>query len=130
VVVTEQEWRKTDPEHHPENWGTYNLVFGRGRFAFTQENRDACTWAYGTYVVTGQRVVWSFLDGGGIAPTNAQNKAGEEFVYSWNRYRDTMTLKAISPPDVGWKPWHQLSATPTGSHLSKKCPPPAQAGTW
>jgi TRAP-type C4-dicarboxylate transport system substrate-binding protein len=130
VVVTQQEWRKADPEHHPENWGTYNFVFGHGRFAFTQENKDACTWAYGGYVVTGQRVAWSFLDGGGIAPTNAQNKAGEEFIFSWNRYRDTMTLKAISPPDVRWKPWHQVSATPTGSHLSKKCPPPAQAGTW
>jgi hypothetical protein len=130
MVITEQQWQTMDPEKHPENWGTYFFVFGRGRFAFTQENPDACTWAYGTYVVTGQRVDWSFLDGGGDAPTDAANKPGEEFVFDWNRYRDTMTLKPVSPPDVRMNPWHQLSATPSSSYLSKKCPPPAQAGTW
>ena len=39
----------------PENYGTYTFVIDRGRFAFTQENRQACTWAYGTFTVTGDR---------------------------------------------------------------------------
>ena len=40
----------------PENWGHHVLVFSRGRFAITQEDREACTWVYGTYSVHGHRM--------------------------------------------------------------------------
>jgi TRAP-type C4-dicarboxylate transport system substrate-binding protein len=134
MVTTEQESRKADPNVPPENWGNWIFVFGRGRFAITQENAAACTWGYGTYVVTGRRVEWRFIDGGGIAPTDSQNKPGEHFLFGWSRYHDTMTLTpvagAISPQNFIAKPWHRLSATPTDSYLSKRCPPPAEATSW
>jgi len=130
MEVSEQVWRRSDPEKHPENWGGFVFVFGHGRFAETQENRAACTWAYGTYQVDGQSVGWRYADGGGIAPTHAQNKSGEEFTFRWSRYRDTMTLVAVSPPDIRMEPWHRVSATPSAALLSKRCPPPAQAIAW
>lgn len=130
MVITQQEWRRNDPEAHPENWGTYFFVFGRSRFAFTQENASACTWAYGRYLVTGQRVEWRFIDGGGIAPTHAQNKPGEDFVFGWSRHDDTMTLTAISPPEIFMNPWYRVSGTPSGAYLSKRCLPPARAMIW
>jgi hypothetical protein len=79
----------------PENYGTSTFVFDRGRFASTQEDKQACTWGYGTFAVKGNRVEWSFTDGGGIAPNNALNKPGEFFVFGWSLYRDTLTLTAV-----------------------------------
>jgi hypothetical protein len=120
-----------DPNVAPENWGTWIFVFDRGRFAITQENALACTWGYGTYTVSGQRVAWTFIDGGGIAPTGAENKPGEHFVFGWSAYRGIVTLTAvdreISPDNFFLEPWHRLSRTPSASALSKRCPPPAPA---
>jgi len=114
-----------------ENYGTYTFVIDRGRFAFTQENRQACTWAYGTFTVTGDRFEWLFTDGGGIAPDGAVNKPGEFFTFRWSLYRGMLTLYpvkgAVSPnPSLG-KPWPRISATPSARFLSKRCPPPAGA---
>ncbi len=47
----------------PENYGTAIYVLDRARFAFTQENKDACIWGYGTFVVKGDQVEWRFTDG-------------------------------------------------------------------
>jgi len=114
-----------------ENYGTYTFVIDRGRFAFTQENRQACTWAYGSFTVTGDRFEWLFTDGGGIAPDGAVNKPGELFTFRWSLYRGMLTLYpvkgAVSPnPSLG-KPWPRISATPSARFLSKRCPPPAGA---
>jgi TRAP-type C4-dicarboxylate transport system substrate-binding protein len=115
----------------PENCGTWIFTFGHGRFSITQENGSACTWGYGTYTVTGDVVEWRFVDGGGIAPTNAVNKPGEDFVFRWSAYRDRMTLSAvpgaISPGPFMITPWRRLSTKPDASYLSQRCPPPAQA---
>jgi TRAP-type C4-dicarboxylate transport system substrate-binding protein len=115
----------------PENYGTYTFVIDRGRFAFTQENRQACTWAYGSLTVTGDRFVQLFTDGGGIAPDDAANKPGELFTFRWSLYRGMLTLYPVkgaeSPnPSLG-KPWPRISATPSARFLSKRCPPPAGA---
>jgi TRAP-type C4-dicarboxylate transport system substrate-binding protein len=115
----------------PENYGTYTFVIDRGRFAFTQENRQACTWAYGTSTVTGDKFEWLVTDGGGIAPDGAVNKRGELFTFRWSLYRGMLTLYpvkgAVSPnPSLG-KPWPRISATPSARFLSKRCPPPAGA---
>jgi TRAP-type C4-dicarboxylate transport system substrate-binding protein len=115
----------------PENYGTYTFVIDRGRFAFTQENRQACTWAYGTFTVTGDRFEQLFTDGGGIAPDGAANKPGELFTFRWSLYRGTLTLYpvkgAVSPnPSLG-KPWPRISTAPSARFLSKRCPPPAGA---
>src|SRR5262249_52356446 len=50
----------TDQTPMAENYGTYIFVFAHGRFAFNQEYQGACTWGYGTFVVTGHHVAWSF----------------------------------------------------------------------
>jgi TRAP-type C4-dicarboxylate transport system substrate-binding protein len=120
-----------DCDPAPENCGAWIFTVGHGRFAITQENGPACTWGYGTYTVTGDMVEWLFTDGGGIAPTNAMNKPGEDFVFRWSAYRDRMELAAvpgaISPEVFFLKPWRRLSAKADASYLSRRCPPPAQA---
>jgi hypothetical protein len=106
-------------------------VFDRGRFAITQENRKACTWGYGTFAVDGNRMSWTFTDGGGIAPTGASDTPGEYFVFGFSAYRDTLTITPvkgeISPLNFRAKPWRRLATTPTRQFFSKRCPPPAAA---
>lgn len=130
-------WRMTtkfgdapdDPDPTPlaENYGTYTFVFARGRFAFTQEYKDACTWGYGTYLVKGHQAEWSFKDGGGITPNSAYNKPGEHFVFSWSLYRGQLTLSGSPAANFRLKPWRRISTTPARSYFSKRCPPPATA---
>ena len=131
MVTTEQDGQKSDPNVAPENWGTFVYVFDRGRFAFTQENARACTWGYGTYTVTGTQTEWIFTDGGGIAPTPATNKPGEDFKFNWSIYRDTVRLTAvpgaISPDNFFQRRWLRLSIKPDTKFLSTRCPPPAVA---
>jgi TRAP-type transport system periplasmic protein len=131
MVTTEQDGQKSDPNVPPENWGTFVYVFDRGRFAFTQENATACTWGYGTYTVTGSQTEWIFTDGGGIAPTPAANKPGEDFKFNWSIYRDTVHLTAvpgaISPDNFFLRRWHRLSTKAALSYLSTRCLPPAGA---
>jgi hypothetical protein len=110
----------------PENWGKFVLVIERNHFAFTQENARACTWQYGTLTVKGTRMAWSFANGGGIAPTNSENKPGEFFVMRWSLYRGTLTLDAIAPP-LGQLTYQRTSTTPSPEALSRRCPPPKKA---
>ena len=124
---------KRDGRHEsdpvPENYGAWTYVFARGRFAITQENKPACTWAYGTFKVTGDHFSWTFTDGGGITPNNATNKPGEFFVFGWSLYHDTLTLTPvkgqISPTNFRLRPWRRIATTPSPRYLSKRCPPPA-----
>jgi len=121
-----------DPiQHSPENCGTWTFYFNRGHFAITQENGAACTWGYGTYRVTGSKIEWLFADGGGVAPTNALDKPGEDFVFAWSVYKGRTTLTAVpgglSPDNFYLRPWRRLSAEPDPSYLSTRCPPPPQA---
>jgi len=113
----------------PENYGTFTMVVDRGRFAVTQENALACTWAYGTLTVSGDRLEQLVTDGGGIAPDGAVNKPGELFTFRWSRYRGVLTVYpvkgAVSPTPP--KPWVMISATPSARFLSRRCLPPAGA---
>jgi TRAP-type C4-dicarboxylate transport system substrate-binding protein len=115
----------------PENYGTWTLVFDRGRFAVTQVDRQACTWGYGKFAIKGDRIEWLFTDGGGIAPTGATNKPGEFFIFRWSLYRGVLTLSpvadAISPSNFRAKPWTLISAKPSARFLTKRCLPPAGA---
>jgi hypothetical protein len=121
----------SDPDVVSENYGDYVFALRAGHFAFTQEYRDSCTWAYGTFSVKGTKLELTFLDGGGVSPHNAMNKPGEFFAFGWSVYRDTLTLTAvdgaISPDNFRLKPWHRSSNAPTAKYLNKKCPPPANA---
>ena len=127
----------TDPTPVPENYGHWIFALERGRFAFTQEYKDACTWGYGKLVVKGDEMAWTFTNGGGIAPTGAVNKPGEHFRYHWSRYRSTLSLSAVkvaglpenesSPTNFRAKPWHLVSTTPSKRYFSRKCPPPKEA---
>jgi TRAP-type C4-dicarboxylate transport system substrate-binding protein len=123
--------RDAGPDYLAENWGKWVYVFDRGRFADTQENRPSCTWGYGTYVVRGNTFAWTFKNGGGEAPNGAFNKPGEFFVFGWSRYRDTLTLTPVkgetSPSNFRVRTWRLVSSTPSRSHLSKRCSPPAGA---
>jgi hypothetical protein len=120
-----------DSDAVPENYGHWVFVFRGTHFAITQQYQNACTWGYGKLGVTGAQMAWTFTDGGGVTPNNAQNKPGEYFVYGWSLYRGTLTLTSVpgqtSPFNFMMKPWHQISTTPTFSSLNKSCPPPADA---
>jgi TRAP-type C4-dicarboxylate transport system substrate-binding protein len=115
----------------PENYGTYTIVIDRGRFAFTQETRQACTWGYGTFTVQGNEFEQLFTDGGGIAPDGSANKPDELFTFRWSLYRGVLTLYpvkgAASPPNFLAKPWLRVSTTPSPRFLSRRCLPPAGA---
>ena len=115
----------------PENWGALTVALVAGRFAFTNENRDACIWAYGDYTVKGKLVEWAFEDGGGVAPTESENRPGELHRFGWSRYRDRLTLtraeRAISPEGFRVKPWRLLGGKPSLSALSSRCRPPREA---
>jgi TRAP-type C4-dicarboxylate transport system substrate-binding protein len=116
----------------PENWGKWIYVFDSGRFAFSQEDKEACTWGYGKFSVKGEQTAWSFLDGGeAFGPNNAFNRPGEFLRFGWSRFRDTLTLTpvkgAVSPHNFRAKPWHLVSSTPSRRYFSKKCPPPRKA---
>jgi len=113
----------------PENYGTYTIVIDRGRFAFTQEDRRACTWGYGTFTVHGNQFEQLFTDGGGIAPDDAANKPGELFTFRWSLYRGVLTLYPVnggaSPPNLLTQPWTKISPIPSARFLSRRCLPPA-----
>lgn len=115
----------------PENWGKLTVAIAAGRFAFTNENREACIWAYGGYTVKRNIVELTVEDGGGDAPTGAANRPGEVYSYRWSRYRDRLTLSpvrgAISPEGFRVKPWRHVEGRPSLSALSSRCPPPAKA---
>jgi TRAP-type C4-dicarboxylate transport system substrate-binding protein len=110
----------------PENYGTFTIVFDRGRFASTQEDSQACTWSYGKVMLNGNRMEWLYTDGGGIAPDNAANQPGEFFTYQWSLYRGVLTVSPVNDPSAG-KPWTRISTTPSARFLSTRCPPPAGA---
>jgi hypothetical protein len=114
-----------------EDYGNWIFVFDRGRFAITQEYKDACTWGYGTLTVSGHEMAWTFTDGGGVTPNNAVNKPGEFFRFGWSIYRGTLTVTpvkgAVSPLNFRGKPWRRISATPSRRYFSTRCPPPATA---
>jgi TRAP-type C4-dicarboxylate transport system substrate-binding protein len=113
----------------PENYGTFTIVIDRGRFAFTQEDQQACIWGYGTFTVKGNEFEQLFTDGGGIAPDGAVNKPGEFFTFGWSLYRGVLTLYpvagAVSPQPSMAKPWLRISTTPSARLLSRRCLPPA-----
>jgi TRAP-type transport system periplasmic protein len=116
----------------PENLGQYVYVFEGGRFAFTQEDAQACTWQFGKLAIRGKRMTWNFIDGGGPkAPNRGYNHPGDFFEFKWSLYRDNLTLApvpgAVSPTPSRVKPWHRLTTKPSRSYLSKDCPPPKAA---
>ena len=109
------------PRHYDvENYGEFRIVFDRGRFAYTQQESPACTWAYGTFSVTDDKLQMSFIDGGGKSPNDALNKPGELFDYEWSTYKGAMKWSpvpdSVSPPGWTYKPWlRQGARRPAGS---------------
>lgn len=112
----------------PENWGHWVFAFSRGRFAITQEDREACTWVYGTYSVRGHRMTWDVTDGGGHGPQDATNRPGEHFDFSWSRFKDALHVSrvrgAVSPNNFDVKPWRRIGDDVSKAPFSRRCPPP------
>ena len=110
-----------------ENYGDFVLVIEGRRFAFTQSNPRACTWQYGTLRVRGSRMDWLFIDGGGRAPNNAQNKPGEHFIWKARYFRSALALVPVEPTDLSPETWRRSSTTPSARALTPGCRPPAKA---
>ena len=119
------------PGEDAENWGTWTLVLDRGRFAFTREGAQACTWAYGALgLEKGNVMDWTVIDGGGARPAATANQPHDSYRFRWSRYRDVLTLSALQGRSSGYfaaKPWRRVAATPSAQELSRRCPPPAGA---
>jgi hypothetical protein len=115
----------------PVNYGANRMVLENGRFAITGHNGPVCSWSYGKFVISGNRIELRFDGGGGVSPTRSFNKPGEVFDYRWSIYQHSMTWSvvpdAISP--FGWtlKPWRLKSTTPSARYLDQNCLPPANA---
>jgi TRAP-type C4-dicarboxylate transport system substrate-binding protein len=126
------------PDATPENIGHIVWVFDRGRVVQGQESKDGCAWGYGTFAVSGEQVTFDMINGGGIAPNNAQTKPGDHGVMAWNFYHDILTLTPTVPERYWIKPMRRVQTTPTAALFSRRCPPPAAAfpirtaldGTW
>jgi TRAP-type C4-dicarboxylate transport system substrate-binding protein len=114
----------------PENYGSWTIVIDRGRFALAQEDRRACTWAYGNLAVKPKTLELSITNGGGIAPTGSTDKPGELWTYTWSLDRDILSLGragAVSPTPTMAKPWRRIASSPSSRFFSSRCPPPPQA---
>jgi TRAP-type C4-dicarboxylate transport system substrate-binding protein len=115
----------------PDNYGALVFVVDRDRFAFTQENHQACVWGYGRLKVWDHKMRLLFINGGETAGTGAANRQGELFVFGWSLYREVLTLTpvpgAVSPTPVRAKPWGRVSTTQSRRYFSERCPPPAVA---
>jgi TRAP-type C4-dicarboxylate transport system substrate-binding protein len=122
---------ETDGGHPtPENWGDWVLMIHRGRFLWTQQNPQACTWAYGSTQLDGDKMIWDFEDGGGIAPTNSLNRPGEHFVWKTRLYHGTLGITGVDPPDIsGYETfhWRKVADEPSRRFLYRRCLPPAAA---
>ena len=132
MSANEEELRASGDFVIVENWGDFVYAFDRGRFALSQENPGlACTWQYGTYIVNGDQVELTYVDGGGVTPNNGANKPGEDMFYRWSLYRDELTFGWVpgkeSPVGITVKPWHRLDVAPTLAALNQHCPPPDKA---
>src|SRR5919198_1643364 len=111
----------------PENWGDWVLMIHRGRFLWTQQNRLACTWAYGSTRLEGSRMTWDFDDAGGIAPTNALNRPGDHFVWKTRLYHGTLGTLGVEPPDISGHEtyhWRKVADQPSRRFLYRRCMPP------
>jgi hypothetical protein len=118
------------PGESAENWGTWTLVLDRGRFAFTRENDQTCTWAYGLSTLRHNVMAWTVVDGGGLDPGSAANEPGDRYRFKWSRYRDVLTLRPAKGAPAGYfavKPWRRIAETPSAKYLSGRCPPPSAA---
>ena len=111
-----------------ENWGEFRLSLDAGHFAMTQRNEHACTWTYGTYSVSGGRLEMVVTEGGGVAPTRAVNKPGEDWTFGVSSYRGMMRWAqapgAESPPLFTYKPWTSMPAAQPRAFLDRRCAPP------
>jgi TRAP-type C4-dicarboxylate transport system substrate-binding protein len=112
----------------PENHGTFIHVFDRGRYAFQQWSRRACTWAFGTYTLHGREIRLVAIKAGGIAPTNANAKPGETIPLLWNVYRGRLSLPnapEIHDSPIEATPYTLVDKAPSSKYFIKRCPPPA-----
>jgi TRAP-type transport system periplasmic protein len=99
-------------EGNPSNWGHFTLRLGQGRWWETGGLSTFGWPAYGTYVVSGDKITFYRHD-------HAYPGAGAEVwgPYTWSVYRDTLTFKKAWPAGVDQgptgqvvKPWHKAAA--------------------
>jgi hypothetical protein len=133
VTTTHADLLAAGPDPHedvPENYGKWVYVFSGDRLAYSQENKDACTWAYGKVAFSGSTFSWEIIEGGYTkAPHKGYNKPGEFFSFAFRMRGDTLKLSpaGTAPAPFFLRPWHRVSAIPSDKYFSRNCPPPA---TW
>jgi hypothetical protein len=114
----------------PENWGEWRILLAGGRLIATQQNRQACTWVYGTYSVAGDVLAVHLLEGGGIAPNEATEVGDDVTQLRWSRYRGDLRLKplnGLAGPVIGVQPWRRLAGPDAKPGFPSRCRPPQRA---
>lgn len=135
VTTTHADLLATGPDVHedvPENYGKWVYVFRGDRLAYSLENKDACTWAYGKVSFSDATFTWEIIEGGYTkAPHQGYNKPGEFFSFAFTKRGNTLTLSpaGTAPAPFLLKPWHRISATPSDKYFSRNCPPPEKWAT-
>ncbi|MDI5913219.1 MULTISPECIES: hypothetical protein [Streptomyces] len=101
VTTTHADLLAAGPDPHedvPENYGKWVYVFRGDRLAYSQENKDACTWAYGKVTFSGPTFSWAIIEGGyPKAPHKGYNKPGEFFSFAFSMRGDTLKLSPAPP---------------------------------
>jgi hypothetical protein len=111
----------------PENWGHWTLVVKGGRFAVTQEDESACTWAYGVWRMNDDLVRTTLEGGGGIAPYAAVSQPGEDFVYHWTDFGGTLKLTLAMHDGPYNMAYTRVSDVPKVTAFPARCTPPPAA---
>jgi hypothetical protein len=93
-----------DPEElNDENWGEETLTLQDGQVTFTQQNDIDSTSASGTFLVSGDVVLFSFTEGVVV---------GETFGFRWSLDGDTLTFtranSLVGPTPYLVKPWTRV----------------------
>jgi hypothetical protein len=116
------------PSEPPGPAGTWRLAIRGGRFAITRDSGRDCNWIYGALTRTGRRsMTWTVLDAGG---SGATNEPDDSYELRWSRFRDVLTLSAVSSGSAGYfgvAPWRKVAASGARSRLGARCPPPPAA---
>jgi TRAP-type C4-dicarboxylate transport system substrate-binding protein len=148
VNLSKSEIAKASGGQPDENWGSFRLSLGNGRFRMS-DSRPAGDlvqeashgYSEGTYAVQGDRITFTSVKAAGDTPLGGRGDA--PVICRWSRYRDELTFEHLlgaaharaaaqgldpgGPPLLYVKPWQKAQGGsgggfPTGTYETKITP--------
>jgi hypothetical protein len=122
-------------EVNPQTYGDFTVVLDRGWIRYTQKSDGGSGWGAGTFKVKGNRMVWTWLAGGGVPTDGDHARPGKVDVCEWSIFRKQVKWSALpgkeDSDDCPWearvKPWSRVSDAPS---VTFKTPANKLEGTW